>query len=178
MKTLNISALAAFAALSLAACDGDGGTGVAGLREGQFEGVVSGVVDARLVGDAVSGSSEPGFHDVIVLTDYAQDLEVTLFHSTDEFYEGRVNIEDALNINSDVIAYVQDLRTGEYFDSLNGTLDLVDVRSGGIEGSARFTAESEDFAGEYVTVDVVFNADYSGSINYNLSPSFSRAQKN
>lgn len=178
MKTLKISALAAFAALSLAACDGDGGTGVSGLREGQFEGVISGVVDARLDGEALSGSSEPGFHDLVVLTDYAEDIEVTLFHSTDEFFEGRFNIEDGLNANSDIIAYVQDLRTGEYFDSLSGTLDLVDVHSGGIEGSARFTAESDRDAGAFVTVDVAFNTDYNGSLSYTLSPSFSRGAKN
>jgi len=178
VKTLKISALAAFATLSLAACDGDGGTGVIGLREGQFEGQISGVVDARLDGEALSGATEPGFHDIIVLTDYAQDIEVTLYHSTDEFFEGRFNIEDGLNANSDIIAYVQDLRTGEYFDSLSGTLDLVDVHGDGIEGSARFTAESDRDPGAFVTVDVAFNTDYTGSINYNLSPSLSRAQKN
>lgn len=176
MKTLTIRALAAFAALSLAACDGDGGTGVGGLREGQFEGEISGVVDARLDGEALSGATSPGFHDLIVLTDYTEDIEVGIYHSN-EFFEGRFNIDDALSTSSDIVAYVLDLRTGEYFDSLNGTLDLEDVSSGGIEGSARFTAESDEDAGAFVTVDVVFNTDYAGSINFNQSPSFSRAAK-
>lgn len=178
MKTLKISALAALAALSLAACDGDGGTGVIGLPNGQFEGDVSGVLDIPLNGEALSGYwTNSSYHDLIVLTDYSRDVRVTIYESEREFFEGRWSIDDEDSFSSRIIAYVEDLQTGETFGSVSGTLDLVDVGSGGIEGTAIFTAESDDFAGDFITVDVAFNTDYDGNVSASRSPSFSRTQK-
>jgi hypothetical protein len=178
VKTLKKSALAAFAALALAACDGDGGTGVGGLPRGQFEGDVSGVLDMGLAGEAVSGYyTSPAFHDIIILTDYTRDVRITLYESADEFVEGRWRIDDENEFDSEIVAYVEDLETGETFSSVDGTLDLVNVSGSGIEGSALFTAESDEFGGDYLTVDVVFDADYDGRISVNRSPSFFRAEK-
>lgn len=178
MKTLKISALALFSALALAACGGDGGTGPGGLREGQFEGEIRGVLDTGLAGDAESGYySIQGFHDLIVLTDYARGLQINIYESEDEFSGGRWTIEDEEDFDSRIVAWVEDLETGETFGSVSGTLDLDRVRSGGIEGSAVFTAESDDVFGDFITVDVVFSTDYVGGFSFNRSPSFSRAQK-
>lgn len=178
MKTLKISALALFSALTLAACDGDGGTGPGGLREGQFEGEIRGVLDTGLVGDAESGYySVQGFHDFIVLTDYARGVQINIYESEDEFIEGRWTIEDEEDFDSRIVAWVEDLETGETFGSVSGTLDVDRARSGGIQGSATFRAESDDVFGDFITVDVVFNTDYVGGFSFNRSPSFSRTQK-
>lgn len=178
MKTLKISALALFSVLSFAACDGDGGTGVTGLGRGQFEGKISGSLDIGLRGDAESGYyGTPGFHDLIVLTDFSRGIRVAIYDSEDEFIEGRRTIENEDDFDSRIVAWVEDLDTGETFGSVSGTLDLDEVRNGGIEGSALFTAESDDVFGDFITVDVIFNADYNGDVDVNLSPSFSRTGK-
>jgi hypothetical protein len=178
VKTLKISALALVSALTLAACDGDGGTGIGGLRQGQFEGEVSGVLDTGLSGEAESGYAVvQGLQDLIVLTDRVRNVQVAIYESEDEFFEGRWSIDDENDFDSRIIAYVQDLETGETFSSVSGTLDLVDVRSGGIEGSAVFTAESDDFNGDFISVDVVFHTDYTNSISFSRSPSFSKAPR-
>jgi hypothetical protein len=175
---LKKSALALLGALSLAACDGDGGTGVTGLRRGQFEGEVSGVLDTGLRGDAESGYAiAQGVHDLIVLTDFANDVRVVIYHQEDEFFEGRWRIDDETRFDSEIVAYVEDMRTGETFSSVEGTLDLEDVNSGGIEGSAIFTAESDTEFNDFVTVDVVFNTDFTSNIDFNLSASLSRSEK-
>lgn len=174
VKTLKISALALFSALTLAACGDDGGTGPGGLRVGQFEGEIRGVLDTGLAGDAESGYySIQGLHDFIVLTDYARGVQINIFESEDEFFEGRWTIEDEGDFDSRIVAWVEDLETGETFGSVSGTLDLDRVRGGGIEGSATFTAESDDVFGDFITVDVVFNTDYAGGLGFNLSPSSS-----
>ena len=178
MKTLRISALALVSALSLAACDGDGGTGIGGLRQGQFEGEVSGVLDTGVAGEAESGYAVvQGLQDLIVLTDRVRGVQIAIYESEDEFFEGRWSIDDESDSFARIIAYVQDLETGETFGSVNGTLDLVDVRSGGIEGSAIFTAESDDFPGDFITVDVIFHTDYRSNISFSRSPSFSVGEK-
>lgn len=177
MKTLKIFALALVSALSLAGCGRDGVTGPGGLRIGQFDGRIAGTLDGRLYGEAVSGSTVSGFHDVIVLTDHSAGIEVTLYHDTDEFYEGRWTIGDAVTMNQPIVGYVRLLDTGEWFDSLHGVIDIHDVYSNGIEGTATFTAESDEVIGDIVNVDVSFATDYAGHINFNLSPSFSRGAK-
>ncbi|MBW3571785.1 MAG: hypothetical protein KY467_11820 [Gemmatimonadetes bacterium] len=177
MKLLKISALAIASALSLGACDASGVTDPGGLRVGQFDGRIAGTLDARLDGQAVSGSTVSGFHDIIVLTDYARGIEVTLYHDTNEFYEGRFSIGDAVLMNRPIVAYVRLLDTGEYFDSLHGVIDLYGVRRGGISGTATFRAESDRVVGDVVDVDVSFVTDYAGNISYNLSPSFSTSGK-
>lgn len=178
MKTLKISALAILSALTLAACDATDGIGPGGLRQGQFEGEVSGVLDTYVEGEAESGYAvAAGFHDLIVLTDYTRDVQIAIYESEDEFFEGRWSIDDENDFDSRIVAYVQDLETGETFSSVSGTLDLADVRSGSIEGRAVFTAESDDFNGDFISVDVSFFTDYNGNIGFNLSPSFSRAAK-
>lgn len=175
---LKKSTLALLGALSLAACDGDGGTGVTGLRRGQFEGEVSGVLDTGLRGEAESGYAiAQGVHDLIVLTDFTNEVRVVIYHSSDEFSEGRRAIDDENDLDSDIVAYVEDLRTGETFSSVDGTLDLDDVSNGGIEGSALFTAESDSEFNDFITVDVVFNTDFTSNIDFNLSPSLARSEK-
>jgi len=171
VRTLKNSALAALAAISLAACDSDGGTGIIGLPNGQFEGEVSGVLDIGLAGEAESGYfTSSSYHDLIVLTDYVRNVRIAIYESEDEFYEGRWSIEDEEDFDSRIVAYVEDMETGETFGSVSGTLDLADVRGSGIEGTAIFTAESDDFPGEFITVDVVFSADYDGYIGFSRSP--------
>lgn len=177
MRFLKISALAISSALSLAACGRDGLTGPGGLRIGQFDGQIAGTLNGRLDGEAVSGSTVSGFHDVIVLTDYARDIEVTIYHDTDEFYEGRFAIGDAVTMNEPIVAYVRMMDTGEYFDSLSGVIDIYDVYANSIEGTASFSAESDEVFGDIVNVDVSFATDYAGRINFNLSPSLSRGAK-
>ncbi|WP_420129580.1 hypothetical protein [Longimicrobium sp.] len=177
MKLLTIFVLALVSALSLAACGRDGLTGPGGLRNGRFDGQIAGSLGGRLEGEAVSGSSVSGFHDVIVLTDYAEDIEITIVHDTDEFYEGRFSIGDAIAQNQPITAWVRLMDTGEYFDSLNGVIDLYRVDGGGIEGTASFSAESDEVFGDIVNVDVTFATDYTGRIDYNLSPSLSRAPR-
>jgi hypothetical protein len=177
VKLLKISALAMVSALSLAACGRDGLTDPTGLRIGQFDGQIAGTLAGRLQGQAVSGSTTSGFHDIIVLTDYAKGIEITIYHDTDEFYEGRFRIGDAITMNRPIVAYVRVLHTGEYFDSLEGDIDLYEVHGGGISGYARFSAESDEVIGDIIDVDVTFVTDYAGRIDYNLSPSVSRASK-
>jgi hypothetical protein len=177
VKLLKISALAVVSALSLAACGRDGVTDPTGLRIGQFDGQIAGTLGGRLQGEAVSGSTTSGFHDIIVLTDYAEGIEITLYHDTDEFYEGRFPIGDVIAMNRPIVAYVRLLDTGEYFDSLDGDIDLYDVHGGGISGTARFRAESDEVIGDIIDVDVAFVTDYAGHISFNLSPSFSAGAK-
>lgn len=173
-----ISVLALASALSLAACDRDGLTGPGDLPEGQFEGQISGTLDGLLAGEALSGSTVLNLHDVILLTDHRQGIEIALYHSTGEFREGRYPIDDAVFGDGDIVAYVRVLDTGEYFDSLDGVVDLHDVRDFGIAGTASFRAESDEVAGETVDVDVSFVTDYDGRIDFNLmSPSFSAGAK-
>jgi hypothetical protein len=168
LKILKNLAVATIAAASLAACAGDGGTGYTGLSRGRFQGDVSGVLDIAVSGEAESGyQSSAAYHDKIVLTDYVRNVRVHLYESESEFTEGRWRIEDEANVSSRIVAWVEDLETGEAFGSVNGTLDLDDVRGGGIEGSAVFTAESYEYPGDYIEVDVLFNADFAGFVGYN-----------
>jgi hypothetical protein len=177
VKLLTISALAAAAALSLGACGHDGLTGSDGLRIGQFDGQIAGTLGGRLEGEAVSGSTVPGYHDIIVLTDYAQNIEITLYHDDDEFFLGRYAIGDAVTGYLPIVAYVRLLDTGEWFDSLHGVIDIAGTHTNGFDGTASFSAESEEVPGDIVNVDVSFITDYAGNIDFNLSPSFSRTPK-
>lgn len=177
MKLLKICALAMAPALTLAGCDAGGISGPGGLRSGQFDGQIAGTLGARLEGEAVSGSTVSGFHDVIVLTDDEEAIEITLYHDTDEFHEGRFSIGDAVTMDRPIVAYVRLLDTGEYFDSLDGVIDLHDVHGGGIRGTASFRAESDEVLGDVVDVDVSFVTDYAGRIDFNLNPSFSTGAK-
>lgn len=179
MKTLKISALALVSALSLAACDGDGGTLVGGLPRGQFEGEVSGVLDTFVRGQAQSGYDDfsRGGQDVIVLTDFTEDVQIVIYDTDGDFREGRWNVDDEDNLGGRVFAYVEDLRTGETFGSVNGTLDVGDVRGSGIEGRATFTAESDFEFGDFITVDVDFSTSYTGDISFNRSPSLNASPR-
>lgn len=174
---LKISVLALASALSLAACDRDGLTGLDDLDQGQFEGQISGTLNGALFGEAVSGSTMLNLHDLILLTDYEAGIEVALYHSSGEFTEGRYPIDDNLFGDGDIVAHVRLLDTGEYFDSLDGVIDLHDVRNIGIVGTASFRAESDEVEGQTVDVDVSFVTDYEGNIDFNLSPSFSAGAK-
>ena len=177
MKTLKISLLALTSALSLAACVRDGVTDPDVLSFGQFQGWIQGTLDGSLSGEARSGSSTAGFHDLIVLTDHRQGLEVTLYHDTDEFTEGHYRIGDGVTFDENIVAYVRVLDTGEYFDSLDGDIQLSVVRGDAIIGSARFRAESDEVFGETVDVEVSFHTGYDSRLDFNLSPSFSAGAK-
>lgn len=179
MKKLKIPALALASILTLGACDSDGGTGVSGLSQGRFEGEMVGVLDLQLAGSAESGYGFiQGETDLIILTDAARDIEIIIEDAEGEFRTGTRAIEADDEFNSRLVASVLDLETGETFGSVNGTLDVDRVTSGGrIEGSARFTAESYDALGDFITVDVAFNTRYAGDIGFSLNPSFSRTQK-
>ena len=177
MKLLKISAMAIAAALSLAGCGRDGPTGPDGLRIGQFDGQIVGTLNGRLKGEAVSGSTVSGYHDIIVLTDYARNIEVTIYHDTDEFFLGRYHIGDAVTGYLPIVAYVHLLDTDEWFDSLDGVIDISRMHTSGFDGTARFSAESEQVIGDIVDVDISFVTDYAGRIDFNLSPSLSRGAK-
>jgi hypothetical protein len=177
VKLLKISAFAIAVALSLGACGRDGVSGPDGLRIGQFDGQISGTLGGRLEGEAVSGSTVPGYHDIIVLTDYSQGIEVTLYHDTDEFFLGRYAIGDAVAGYLPIMAYVHLLDTGEWFHSLDGVIDIARTHTNGFDGTASFSAESDEVIGDIVNVDVSFVTDYAGNIDFNLSPSLSRAPK-
>ena len=177
VKMLKISVLAIAGTLTFAACDAGRVIAPGDLPMGRFEGEIRGTLRGLLRGDAVSGSTVAGYHDVIVLTDHQQRIEVTLFNEPDEFFPGRFPIGDAVLANQDVVAYVRDLDTGEWFDSLDGVIDLYEVGGWGIRGTAVFRAESADVPGDVVDVDVAFAADYVGSISFALSPSFSIGDK-
>jgi hypothetical protein len=177
VKLLTISALAVATALSLGACGQDGVTGSDGLRIGQFDGQIVGTRGGLLGGEAASGSTVPGYHDIIVLTDYAANIEITLYHDTDEFFLGRYAIGDAANGYLPIVAYVHLLDTDEWFQSLDGMIDLSSMHTNGFDGTASFSAESSEVTGDIVNVDVAFITDYAGRIDYNLSPSFSRTPK-
>jgi hypothetical protein len=171
---LKISVLALAGALSLAACDRDGVTGPGDLYEGQFEGQISGALNGSLDGEALSGSTVLNLHDIILLTDYQAGIEIAIYHSTEEFTEGRYSIGDGAF--DDIVAYVRLLDTNEYFDAVDGVIDLQDVRDIGIAGTATFRAES-DQDGAIIDVDVAFVTDYDGRIDFNLSQSFSAGAK-
>jgi hypothetical protein len=177
VKLLKISALAMVAALSLAACGRDGPTDPGGLRIGQFDGQIAGTLGGRLEGEAVSGSTVLGYHDIIVLTDYAGHIEITIVHDTDEFFLGRYPIGDAVTGYQPIVAYVHLLNTGEWFESLHGVIDISSMHTNGFEGTASFSAESDEVIGDIVNVDVSFITDYAGHIDFNLSPSFSSGPK-
>lgn len=174
---LKIPVLALASALSLAACDRDPGTGIGDLQEGRFEGDLNGVVDGRITGDAVSGSYAFGYHDLIVLTDFVSGVEVTIFHDTDEFIEGRDPIGDAAVFSEEIVAWVELLDTGEVFESVSGTIDIENAFASGIDGTARFSAESEDVPGDVITVDIAFRTLFDNDLNANRTPSFSTRAK-
>jgi hypothetical protein len=177
VKLLKISAFALVSALSLAACGRDGVTGPDGLRIGQFDGQIAGTLGGRLQGEAVSGSTYQAYHDIIVLTDYEEGIEITIYHDTDEFFLGRYPIGDAVTGYLPIVAYVRLLDTGEWFESLDGVIDISSMHTNGFEGTASFSAESGEVIGDIVNVDVSFITDYAGRIDFNLSPSFSRGAK-
>jgi hypothetical protein len=177
VKTLKLSALALLSALSLAACDGDGGTGVGGLRQGQFEGEITGVLDIGLAGDAESGDYISTDHNLILLTDVNRSIQIAIYNFDDPYTPGSWAIDDEEEFDSRIVAYVLDLETGESFGSVNGTLTLNDVGGDGIEGSAVFTAESDEILGDLITVDVVFDTDFTSGIDFNRSPSFSTSPR-
>lgn len=173
---LKISVLALAGALSLGACDPDGTVGPDDLFQGQFEGRITGTLSGSLDGEALSGSTVLNLHDVILLTDYQQGIEIAVYHSTAEFTEGRYSVGE-IEFDDEIVAYVRLLDTGEYFDSVDGVIDLEDVRDGGIVGTLSFTGESDETPGDFVDVDVAFYTDYDGRIDFNLSPSFSTGAK-
>lgn len=174
MKMLKIPVLALLGALSLAACGDGNGTGIGDLREGRFEGEIEGVLDGRISGDAYSGSSEFGFHDLIVLTDFVNGVEVVIYNVEDEFIEGRAPIGDAAFFDEEVVAWVYLLDDDEEFESISGTIDIDEVTSNHIDGTARFTAESTFSSGDVIQVDVAFrtffDSDLGGGLNASRSP--------
>lgn len=174
MKMLKIPVVALLGALSFTACGDGGGTGIGDLREGRFEGEIEGVLDGRITGEAYSGSTAFDFHDLIVLTDFANGVEVVIVNAEDEFFEGRAPIGDAAFFDEEVVAWVYLFDTDEEFESLSGTIDIDEVTSNNIDGTARFTAESTTSSGDVIEVDVAFrtffDSDLGGGLNAGRRP--------
>lgn len=177
MQMLKIPVLALLGAMSLAACGDGNGTGLGDLREGRFEGEIEGVLDGRITGDAYSGSTGFDFHDLIVLTDFVNGVEVVIWNAEDEFFEGRAPIGDAAFFDEEVVAWVYLLDDDEEFESLSGTIDIDEITSNHIDGTARFSAESTTSTGDVIQVDVAFrtffDTDLGGGLNASRSPATS-----
>ena len=179
MKLLKIPALVCV--LALAACD-RGSTNVEDVRPGEFEGDVSGDVGASLRGDAYSGSSVGDFQDLIVLNDFEEGAEIVFYYTDDEFArEGSLSIRNNIDLAyaDGVVAQID--VGGRFYVATNGTMNLRDVTTGNVDGTARFRAVELDqfdnpIPGSEVVVDVAFRADYAGSVDFNLSPAFSAAR--
>jgi hypothetical protein len=179
MKLLKIPALVC--ALALAACDRSS-TGVEDVRAGEFEGDVSGDVRASLRGEAYSGSTISDYHDLIVLNDPSEGAEIVFYHTSDEFVrEGSLSIRDNVDLEyaNGVVAQID--IDGRFYVATSGTMNLRDVTTENVDGTARFRAvELDEFdepvPGSEVVVDVAFRADYAGAIDFNLSPAFSGAR--
>jgi hypothetical protein len=178
MKLVKIPALVC--ALALAACD-RGLTDVDDVRPGEFEGDVSGDVRASLRGEAYSGSSIGDFHDLIVLNDPGEGAEIVFYHTDDEFArEGSISIRNNIDLayTDGVVAQID--IDGRFYVATSGTMNLRDVTTENVDGTARFRAVEIDqfdrpISGSEVVVEVAFRADYAGDIDFNLSPSFSAA---
>ncbi|HEY0035673.1 MAG TPA: hypothetical protein VGB66_03245 [Longimicrobium sp.] len=179
MKLLKIPALVC--AFALAACD-RGSTNVEDVRPGEFEGDVSGDVRASLRGEAYSGSSIGDYQDLIVLNDFEEGAEVVFYYTDDEFArEGSISIRNNADLEYDNGVVAQIDVDGRFFVSTSGTVNLRDVTTDNVDGTARFRAvELDEFdrpiTGSEVVVDVAFRADYAGAVEFNLSPAFSTAR--
>lgn len=179
MELLKIPALVC--AFALAACDGSS-TSVEDVGPGEFEGDVSGDVRASLRGDAYSGSSIGDFQDLIVLNDFEEGAEIVFYHTDDEFArEGSISIRNNVDLAylDGVVAQID--VDGRFYVATSGSMNLRDVTSDNVDGTARFRAvELDEFdrpvVGSEVVVDVAFRADYAGAIDFDLSPAFSAAQ--
>jgi hypothetical protein len=179
MKLLKIPALVC--AFALAACDRSS-TSVEDVRPGKFEADVSGDVRASLRGEAYSGSSVGDFQDLIVLNDLEEGAEIVFYHTDDEFArEGSISIRNNadLEYRNGVVAQID--IDGRFFVATSGTMNLSDVTSDNVDGTARFRAVELDqfdrpIAGSEVVVDVAFRADYAGAVDFNLTPAFSAAR--
>jgi hypothetical protein len=179
MKLLKIPALVC--ALALAACDRSS-TSVEDVRPGEFEGDVSGDVRASLRGDAYSGSSIGDYQDLIVLNDFEEGAEIVFYNTNDEFArEGSISIRNNADLEYDNGVVAQIDVDGRFYLATSGTMNLSDVTSDNVDGTARFRAVELDqfdrpIAGSEVVVDVAFRADYAGVVDFNLSPAFSAAR--
>ena len=177
MKLLKIPALACALTLALAACDGDG-VGLDDVDIGEFEGSVSGEIRENLRGNASSGSSAPGYHDLIILTDPAEGAEIVLYHSDDEFFEGSTSIRNNIDLEyaDGVVAQIE--IDDRFFVATSGTVNIRDASRDHLDGTVRFRAvELDEFDdvinGSEVTVDVAFRTEHTGVVDFNRSPSFS-----
>jgi len=179
MKLLKIPALVC--AFALAACDRSS-TSVEDVRPGEFEGDVSGDARASLRGTAYSGSSLEDFQDLIVLNDFEGGAEIVFYHADDEFaHEGSFSIRNNVDLQYDNGVVAQITLDGRFFVATSGTLRLSDVTIDNVDGTARFRAVElnkfdQPISGSEVIVDVAFRADYSGPVEFNLSPAFSAAR--
>jgi hypothetical protein len=179
MNLLKIPALVC--AFALAACD-RGSTSVEDVRPGEFEGDVSGDVRASLRGEAYSGSSVGDFQDLIVLNDFEEGAEIVFHYTDDEFArEGSISIRNNVDLEYDNGVVAQIDVDGRFYVATSGTMNLRDVTSDNVDGTARFRAVELDqfdrpIAGSEVVVDVAFRADYAGAVEFNLSPAFSAAR--
>lgn len=174
MKLLKIPALACALALAAAGCDGDA-LGIGDVSPGEFAGSVRGEIRADLDGEASSGSTTPGYQDVIILNDFAEDAQIVIYHADDEFFEGSTSIRNNLDLEyaEGVVAQIE--IGGRFFVATGGTLNIRDATQDNVDGTLRFRAvELDEFdrvvGGSEVTVDVAFRADYEGSIDFHRSP--------
>ena len=161
-------------ASGLAACDSNS-TGIDDVRTGRFEGRVSGEVSSQMDGIASSGESQQGFHDLIYLQDASRGAQLLIFHTDDEFTEGREGIASNVDLAYDNGIVAEILVNGRYFIATDGEVDIDDASSGGIDGTARFTAvELDEFDepvfGSEVTVNVAFRTEFSSGLSFSVAP--------
>ena len=171
MKLTRISALLVAAILPLAACDS--GTDPDDLDFGEFRGDVSGEFSARLDGTANSGNT-PGFgQDQILLSDASEGVEIIIFHQDDEFIQGTesVGADDEVGVTAAI--FFED--AGRAFLATSGTIRIDEVDSDGVRGTIEFNAVEFDIGTgqtlvDRVSVDAVFNTDYSTNCCFNRAP--------
>lgn len=143
-------------------------TGPSSLEKGRFEAKVSGVVTKEISGSATS--QKFGGDDVIFITLFSsrgtsEQVLIGFTTLSGPFTKGSTRITDTQQpILSEVVGVVilGVAGGGRSFESTGGTLDIEEIRSDGIRGSATFTAKEIDpqtdaRLSNSVTVNVSFN---------------------
>jgi hypothetical protein len=173
VKLTRISALLVAAVLPLAACDS--GTDPDDLDFGEFRGDVSGEFSADLNGRANSGITQgfTGGQDQILLSDAGEGVQIAVFHQDAEFVLGTspVGPDDEVGVTAAI--FFED--AGRAFLATSGTMVIDEITTGGILGSIAFSAVEFDIntgqtLSDRVSVDVVFNTDFSTSCCFNRAP--------
>lgn len=177
--------------LFVAACNGDG-TGPGGrLIRGTFTGTLSATAVRQLDGDATSEEDEGEGQDAIILTaneGTENEVAIVLVHLNGAFGEGRESVADGFDnaVTRGVVGAIFLGPVGDiWYFSTDGRVDVDDVGSAGITGSARFDALDYDLGTSEpgdteITVDVDFKTRFvqpqtsASAPRASLSPSMQR----